>query len=96
MENIKQLKDNINRLRLSHTAENLDQFLNEASAQKPSYTQFLLQFTQREIEQRNSRAIEIKLKKARLPKHHDLDQYDSKVSNGLDLNTSNSSGNCTG
>lgn len=84
MENFKKLKDNMGRLRLADTALKLDELLANASKEKPSYTQFLLQLTQGEINHRNFRAKELKLKKARLPKHHDLDHYDFKLSNGMD------------
>lgn len=73
------------RLRLADAARNLDQLLSKASKEKPSYSQFLLELTQAEIEHRNLRDIELKLKRARLPKHHDLDRYDFKISNGIQI-----------
>ena len=83
MENLKLLKDNMGRLRLAQAALNLDRILEKATKEKPSYTRFLMEVTQAEIEHRNLRNIELKLKKAQLPRHHDLDLYDTKISNGL-------------
>lgn len=84
MENLKILKDNMGRLRLSEAALNLDQILEKATKEKPSYTGFLMEVTQAEIDHRNLRSVELKLKKAQLPRNHDLDRYDFKISNGLD------------
>jgi DNA replication protein DnaC len=84
MENLKQLKDNMGRLRLAEAAFNLDQILEKATKEKPSYTQFLMEVTKAEIDHRNLRDVELKLKKAQLPRNHDLEHYDLKISNGLD------------
>ena len=84
MENLKILKDNMGRLRLAEAALNLDQILEKATKDKPSYTGFLMVVTQAEIDHRNLRSVELKLKKAQLPRNHDLDRYDFKISNGLD------------
>ena len=84
MENLKRLKESMAQLRLNDTALNMDQILAKATKEKPSYTQFLLDITQQEINSRNARAVEIKLKKATLPKHHDLERYDLNISNGID------------
>ena len=53
MENLKILKDNMGRLRLSEAALNLDQILEKATKEKPSYTGFLMEVTQAEIDHRN-------------------------------------------
>ena len=84
MENLKQLKDNMGRLRLAEAALNLDQILEKATKEKPSYTRFLMEVTKAEIDHRNLRDVELKLKKAQLPRNHDLEHYDFKISNGLD------------
>lgn len=71
------------RLRLSClTADPADALL-RAEKEKPSYDDFLLDVFSAEVGSRDEKQFQLRLKAARLPMSHDLDEYDFGISNGL-------------
>ena len=85
MEKVQLLKQNMAQLKWSATSEQLDNLLEEAKEKQLSYMAWLLAITQGEIDHRNQRAVERRLKKAQLPLHHQLDGFDSTQQNGMSL-----------
>ena len=85
MKKVQQLKQNMIQLKWGATSEQIDQLLQQANEQKPSYMQWLLSITEREIDHRHQRLIQRRLKKAQLPLNHQLDSFDTSFSNGLSL-----------
>ncbi len=85
MEKVQLLKQNMVQLKWSATSEQLDNLLEEAKEKQPSYIAWLLTITQGEIDHRNQRAVDRRLKKAQLPLHHQLDGFDTTHQNGMSL-----------
>ncbi len=85
MEKVQLLKQNMVQLKWSATSEQLDNLLEQAKEKQPSYIAWLLTITQGEIDHRNQRAVDRRLKKAQLPLHHQLDGFDTRHQNGMSL-----------
>lgn len=83
MERLHTFKDCAQQLRLSALTTEIESLVNQAQDGKDSYLEFGLKLLKTELEQRQGRALEIRLKRARLPRHHRLDLYDHKADNGL-------------
>lgn len=83
MKKLQHLKQHMSVLRWSATGQQIEQLLAEAQQQKPSYLEWLLRITQCEMDYKQEKAMERRLKKAALPLHHQLDQFDFTPQNGI-------------
>ncbi|MGL5757933.1 IS21-like element helper ATPase IstB [Plesiomonas sp.] len=77
------LKDYANRLRLYHLKTHLDKIIHQAQIEKLSYLEFLYLIFEHEIQSRDAKDLERRLKSAALPPKHDLDNFDYNYSNGV-------------
>jgi DNA replication protein DnaC len=71
------------RLRLSSIGSNLSTLLDEAQTSSPSYDEFLFQIFGYEVRERDIKQEQLRMKLAKLPISHDLDNYDYTFSTGL-------------
>ncbi len=83
MKKLQELKQHMTLLKWSATNLQIEELLGKAQKQQPSYLEWLLQITQSEVAYRHEKATERRLKKARLPLQHQLDQFDSGHQNGI-------------
>ena len=83
MKKLQHLKQQMNLLRWNATGMQIEQLLQEAQQQQPSYLEWLLRITQCEIDYKHERAMERRLKKAALPLQHQLDHFDLTHPNGI-------------
>jgi DNA replication protein DnaC len=58
-------------------------FLHRAQINQPSYLEFTRDLLKREVEKREDTKLKRRLKMARLPKDHDLDEYDHNFAGGI-------------
>jgi DNA replication protein DnaC len=77
------LKEYAGQLRLTSIQDQADQLILTATEEKCSYLDFSLNLLKTEIDQRRQRDLERRLKAAKLPVNHDLDQYDYSFMNGV-------------
>lgn len=68
---------------MSGIAGNLHSLLEEITRDSPSYDQFLFHLFSYEVRERDVKHEILRMKLARLPSNHDLDQYDFTFSSGL-------------
>lgn len=80
---IPQIRRQATRLRLSGIAGNLQSLLEEVGQKSPSYDEFLFHVFSYEVKARDLKQEILRMKMARLPLNHDLDQYDFTFSSGL-------------
>lgn len=80
---IPQIRRQASRLRLSGIAGNLPSLLEEITKSSPSYDEFLFNLFSYEVRERDVKQEILRIKLARLPLNHDLDQYDFAFSAGL-------------
>ena len=73
------------RLRLSGLTLNAQDILLNAQQESQSYDDFLRHILEMEIKGREEKQRLLRLKAARLPLVHNLDQYDHSISNGLSV-----------
>ena len=71
------------RLRLSCLMSTATEMLLQAQKESPSYDDFLLSVLNAEVKSREEKQQALRMKAARLPISHDLNQYDFSVPNGL-------------
>lgn len=71
------------RLNLGGIKEHWDELVRQAAEDKISYADFCFKLLKSEIDHRGKRDLERRVKVARLPLVHDLDQYDHFFENGL-------------
>jgi len=83
MKQIEQIKHYADVLRLTRMKNAPEEIIHKAQLDKPSYTEFLLSIMHREIAHRQKTDIDRRMKLARLPKDHNLENYDFNVSNGV-------------
>jgi len=83
MKKLQQLKSHMHLLRWHAATLQIDQLLQQAQQQKPSYLEWLLRITQSEIDYRQEKARERRLKKASLPLQHELKHFDFTHQNGV-------------
>ncbi len=76
METSSQLKNNLKVLKLKSMYENLDYFVDEAIISKLSYSDFLLQITQYEVDGRRNKKRELGLKKASMGRFKRIEEFD--------------------
>ncbi|KKM13656.1 hypothetical protein LCGC14_1714050 [marine sediment metagenome] len=77
------LKEYAGQLKLSGIQDQAEELIRKASEEKCSYLDFSLSLLEAEINQRRQRDLERRIKAARLPVSHDLDQYDYSFMNGI-------------
>ena len=70
-------------LRLSGIQDQVEEVIQKATEDKCSYLDFSLRLLETEINQRNQRDLERRIKTAKLPVNHDLDLYDYSFVNGI-------------
>lgn len=83
MEQIKQIKQYAETLRLTNLKKMPEEILHRAQMDKPSYMDFVVQILATEVNNRKAADLERRLRLAKLPKMHDLDLYDHNVANGV-------------
>jgi len=71
------------RLNLGGIKEHWDELVRLAAEDKASYVDFCFKLLKSEIDHRDKRDLERRLKAAKLPLIHELDQYDLSSANGL-------------
>jgi DNA replication protein DnaC len=77
------LKEFAGQLKLSGIQDQVEELIRKASEEKCSYLDFSLSLLETEINQRRQRDLERRIKAAKLPLKHDLDQYDYSFMNGI-------------
>ena len=77
------IMDYATQLRLTGIKEQLEALIRRATDEKSSYTDFSLNLFKTEINLRQQRDLERRIKTAKLPVKADLDQYDYDFTNGL-------------
>lgn len=80
---IQKIKSHASKLRLSNIGPKLEQTLHLAQQNKPTYSEFLLDILQKEIDTRREKDFSRRLKAAKLPPRHDLSLFDDNFSSGL-------------
>jgi len=70
-------------LNLGGIRELLEDIIRQAGEEKISYADFALKLFKTEVDHRGKRDLERRIKVAKLPLNHDLDDYDFSVTNGL-------------
>lgn len=83
MEKIQKLKQYADHLRLTLMRNQAEKFIHQAQIDKPTYLEYTFDILEREVHQRQKSDMERRLKLARLPKRHDLDNYDYTFSAGI-------------
>lgn len=82
-ETIEKIKAYASRLRLCNIGPRLEHTLHMAHQDKPSYSGFLLDILQKEIDAKREKDFARRLRSANLPPRHDLDLFDANFSAGL-------------
>lgn len=70
-------------LRLSNFAQNCSDYFHKAQIDKPTYQDFMLNVFKTEVEERQKKELQRRIKKAKLPLHSDLDAFDFNHSAGI-------------
>ena len=78
------LKAHAKRLRLYNIANRMDSILHHAQEEKPTYPEFLSLVLGTEVEMKERKDYERRLVAVRLPRKHDLDEYDYNFYEGID------------
>jgi len=80
---IPQIKRQTTRLRLPGIGANITKLLQEAEQNSPSYDEFIYNLFAEEVKGREAKQLQLKLKLAKLPVNHDLENYDFNFTSGL-------------
>lgn len=83
MEKLQTAKAYMNRLKLHGMSATAESMMNKAMQDEMSYMDFCIMLMNAEIQHREHKEQQRKLKKAGLPRHHDLDHYDTAITGGL-------------
>lgn len=83
MKKLQHLKQQMNLLHWNAAGIQIEQLLQQAQEQQPSYLEWLLRITQCEIDHKYEKALEKRLKIAALPLQHQLDHFDFTHQNGV-------------
>jgi DNA replication protein DnaC len=75
--------DYASQLNLTGIKDQMEELIRKATEDKISYADFSLRLLKTEINRRSERDLERRMKVARLPLNHDLEQYDFSFTNGL-------------
>ena len=70
-------------LRLSNFAQNCSDYFHKAQIEKPTYQDFVLNAFKTEVEERQKKELQRRIKKAKLPRFSDLDAFDFNHSAGI-------------
>lgn len=77
------LKDYAGQLRLGGIRDQVDELIRKATEDESSYLDFSLSLLKAEIYQRSQRDLKRRIRAAKLPINHDLDQYDYSFQSGI-------------
>lgn len=80
---VSQIRRHASRLRLSSIGSNLPALLERAEQSSPSYDEFLYNLFCYEVQEREAKQRVLRMKLAKLPLNHDLEQYDYSFTSGL-------------
>lgn len=83
MEQIRQIKQYADTLRLTQLRNKAELVIHQAQIDKPTYLEFVNDMLKAEVLQRQKNDYERRLKLAHLPPTHNLDQYDFNHANGV-------------
>ena len=83
MEKTQIINDYCRQFNLSGMAGYFEEALLDAQANQISYTDYMIRLFKREADLREVKSTERRLKTAKLPLNHNLDQYDHAVDNGV-------------
>jgi DNA replication protein DnaC len=86
MEQIQRIKQYADQLRLTLIRNHAEQYIHQAQIDKPTYLNYTLDFLEKEVRQRQKTDMDRRLKMARLPKDHNLENYDYNFSAGITKN----------
>jgi DNA replication protein DnaC len=78
------LKENLQNLKLSHMAKELETFLRQARESGLDYAEFLLQLTEHELQIRSENRLKRKLKEAKFPLYKTMEGFDFDAAPDLD------------
>lgn len=77
------LKDRIAYLNLTEINRNIENILQQASVEKMNLTDYSIKIFEHEVNYRRQKAVDLKLKKAKLPINHNLETFDFNHQNGI-------------
>jgi DNA replication protein DnaC len=80
---IPQIRKQATRLRLPGIGANITKLLQDAEQNSPSYDEFIYNLFAEEVKGREAKQLQLKLKLAKLPVNHELDNYDFNFTSGL-------------
>jgi len=80
---IKQIRLNADYLRLSMIRNQAESLIHDAQINNPGYLDYTHNLLEQEVQQRKRTDLERRIKMANLPRHHNLDQYEYKVSSSI-------------
>lgn len=83
MKSTNELSQLAKKLRLHNTYLHIESLIFKAQEDKPTYIEFLREVLESEVNSRKQKDYEKRLKSARLPLQHDLDDFDYKYSCGI-------------
>jgi len=83
MDKKQQIAEYCRSFRLSGTLAELEPLIMEAETEQMSYIDYTLKFLSKEAVHREARDKERRIKAARLPLMHDLQQFDFSIDNGI-------------
>ena len=83
MEKITQIKQYADQLRLTQLRNKAESIIHSAQIDKPTYLDYTCNILEQEVEQRQKTDFDKRLKLARLPRNHDLNNYDFKFSSSI-------------
>ena len=83
MEQIKQIKQYADTLRLTQLRNKAEHVIHQAQIDGPSYLEFVHDMLKAEVLQRQRNDYERRLKLAHLPASHNLEEYDFNFANGI-------------
>jgi len=83
MKETEKIRQYADLLRLTLLKNQPEELIHQAQIDKPGYIEFTSMLLEREVQQRQKTDFERRLKMARLPNDHDLNNYDFNHSNGV-------------
>ncbi|MEF8812105.1 MAG: IS21-like element helper ATPase IstB [Bacteroidales bacterium] len=83
MQDLEMIKQYARSLKLSVLRNEPEDLLHKAQINRPSYMEFTRDLLKREVEKREQTKLKRRLKMARLPRNHDLDNYDHNFAGGI-------------
>lgn len=82
-EQIREIKKNADILRLTLLRDSAEDIIHSAQIDKPSYLEYTHSVLESEVKKRKRTDLDRRMKMAGLPRHHDLEHYDYKVSSSI-------------